>query len=131
MVNDVNRTCVAQQSIIASVLGFIFVNAMLEMFHRCCNLPPLMKRHHWCELTARVHQYLARLQRVESQRLQTDAHLQRTFTHRAESNSVKSTSSRVDFSCGRLRQASRRSNLSRRHTRDVSRLKIGTGSNQL
>jgi hypothetical protein len=61
------------------------INQCLKMFHCCCNLPPLMKRNQMRHWRTRVLQNLAQLQRVELQRLKSNANLHRTIPHKVES----------------------------------------------
>ena len=56
-----------------------------KVFHRRGDLPPLMKQNHVCQSTAtRKLQNLAHLQRVESQRLKTNANLHCTVAHKVQ-----------------------------------------------
>jgi hypothetical protein len=71
--------------------------ATQQMLHSGCNLPPLMKRDQWRHWTTRVQQDLAHLQSVESTRLQTNAHLPCTMTHKVESHLGNFTARSFDF----------------------------------
>jgi hypothetical protein len=70
------------------------------MLHCGCNLPPNVKRNQLRQATTKAGllQNLAHLQRVDSQRLKSDAHLHRAIAYQLETRLCNATAHRFDFS---------------------------------
>jgi len=95
------------------------------------NLPPDVKRNQRRDGTARELQNFAQLQRVESQRLQTNTHLPRTFSHKIDSCPCNVSARALHFvSVDGLRTMTTSQRQASRFTEIIDDVKISTGCEQ-